>query len=128
MNTTYLGYQYTVDFYGCDASKINSKNFVEKTLLEAASLMQLTVVNTTIHEFSPIGISGVVVIEESHIAIHTWPEYEYVAIDIFTCNDSYDLQNGIAFLTDAFNAQKVTKQDSTRGSMKEILKIRLHND
>jgi S-adenosylmethionine decarboxylase len=117
---THLGYQKTIDFYGCDTTKINSCKFIESTLLKAAHLMDLTVVNATIHEFSPIGISGVVVIEESHIAIHTWPEYDYVAIDIFTCNDAYDLDKGILFLKESFGAQRLEEQNISRGDFKEI--------
>ena len=73
MKSSHLGYQKTIDYYGCSSKKINTCEYVESALLKATQLMKLTVVNTTIHEFSPIGISGVIVIEESHIAIHTWP-------------------------------------------------------
>lgn len=118
--STHLGYQKTIDFYGCSSIKINSCNFVENTLLKAAQLMQLTVVNATIHKFSPIGVSGVIVIEESHIAIHTWPEHDYVAIDIFTCNDSYHLEKGILFLKEAFEAYKLEEKDITRGNLNQI--------
>lgn len=117
---SHLGYQKTIDFYGCCSIKINSCEFIETTLLDAALLMNLTVVNTTIHEFSPVGVSGVVVIEESHIAIHTWPEYDYVAIDIFTCNNSYDLDKGILFLKESFKAQRLKEINITRGDFKEI--------
>lgn len=120
----HLGYQKTIDFYGCCSTKINSRELIETTLLKAAQLMQLTVVNATIHEFSPIGISGVIVIEESHIAIHTWPEYHYVAIDIFTCNESYDLDKGILFLKTAFEAQRLEEKNITRGDLKKIVALK----
>jgi S-adenosylmethionine decarboxylase len=116
----HLGYQKTIDFYGCSTEKINSCNYVETKLLEAARLMQLTVVNATIHKFSPIGVSGVIVIEESHIAIHTWPEHHYVALDIFTCNSSYELEKGIDFLTQAFEAQKIEEKDIVRGDLNQV--------
>lgn len=116
----HLGYQKTVDFYGCSKEKINSCTYVENTLLEAARLMKLTVVNATIHKFSPIGVSGVIVIEESHIAIHTWPEHHYVAVDIFTCNSSYELEKGILFLTQAFEAEKREENDIARGDLNQV--------
>lgn len=120
MNNTHLGYQKTIDFYGCDPEKINSRDFIEHTLLKAADMMELTVINTTIHEFSPIGISGVIVIQESHIAIHTWPEHCYVALDIFTCNQSYSLASGILWLKEAFGATHYEEEDSKRGALKRI--------
>ncbi|MEP0263134.1 adenosylmethionine decarboxylase [Dokdonia sp.] len=120
MNKTHLGYQKTIDFYGCDPEKINSKDFIEQALLKAASIMNLTVINTTIHEFSPIGISGVIVIQESHIAIHTWPEHSYVALDVFTCNQSYSLESGMEWLKNAFKATHYIEEDIKRGALERI--------
>lgn len=120
MKPTHLGYQTTIDFYNCKNQDINTCDFIEKTLLEAAKIIGLTVVNTTIHEFSPIGISGVIVIEESHIAIHTWPEHNYVAIDFFTCNNSFSLTNGVNWLKEQFNASHFTSKDFTRGNLDTI--------
>jgi len=123
----FLGFQTKVDFYGCDSEKINSPEFIEKTLLSAATLMNLSVVQSTIHEFSPIGISGVLVIEESHIAIHTWPEYNYVAIDFFTCNKSYLLKEGILWLKEQFSALKIEIKNDNRGNL-EITKQYSHTN
>lgn len=120
MAIPYLGYQKTIDFYGCTASIINSVIQIEESLIKAAQLMQLSIVNVTIHEFAPIGVSGVVVIEESHIAIHTWPEHHYVAIDIFTCNDAYELEEGIKFLKEIFKAQEIVVKDMVRGDLQKI--------
>ncbi|MEE9348545.1 MAG: adenosylmethionine decarboxylase [Flavobacteriaceae bacterium] len=118
-----LGFQTTIDFYGCNKDKINSRDFIEKTLLTAAKKMNLTVVNTTIHEFSPIGISGVIVIEESHIAIHTWPEHNYVALDFFTCGKTVELSEGISWLTGIFSATKVITSSGKRGDMSMVEKF-----
>ena len=115
-----LGYQTTVDFYDCDASVINSVVFITDILEKAANIMQLSVVNTTIHEFSPIGISGVIVIKESHIAIHTWPEHNYVALDFFTCNKSFDLDEGIQWIQQQFKAERLEKNSSQRGFLDKI--------
>lgn len=120
MKKTHVGFQKTLDFYGCNNTLINSCEFIEKTLLEATKLMRLTIVNATIHSFSPIGVSGVIVIQESHIAIHTWPEHNYASIDIFTCNDRYNLENGIAHIQKAFQANHLEEQDLARGSLASI--------
>lgn len=110
-----LGYQTTVDFYECDAEVINTVESITLILEKAAEIMKLSVVNTTIHEFSPIGISGVIVIKESHIAIHTWPEHNYVALDFFTCNKSFDLERGITWVQQQFKAKRLEKNSSQRG-------------
>lgn len=125
MEKQHLGYQKTIDFYACDAQSIDDCAYIERTLLEAARIMNLTVVNATIHEFMPIGVSGVIVIEESHIAIHTWPEHEYVAIDIFMCSPYNTLAAGIAFLKDAFKASRVETKEILRGSLREIKKTNI---
>lgn len=117
---TFLGHQTTIDFYNCKNTEIDSCNFIEETLLKAAKLIGLTVVNTTIHKFSPIGVSGVIVIEESHIAVHTWPEHNYVAIDFFTCNNSFNLSEGINWLKEQFIAENFTTEEFKRGSLKKI--------
>lgn len=112
-----LGNQTNVEFYGCAADIINSATLVENILLETAELINLTVVNTTIHTFSPIGVSGVIVIEESHIAIHTWPEHNYVAIDFFTCNKTYEIDKAIDFLFTKFKATAKESLQLKRGKM-----------
>lgn len=118
--STFLGHQTTVDFYGCKSEKISSCKFIEDTLLKAAKLLNLTVVNTTIHSFSPIGVSGVIVIKESHIAIHTWPEHNYIAIDFFTCNKSFNLNFGLEWLKQEFKAENLSVKEIKRGDLKEI--------
>ncbi len=115
-----LGYQTTIDFYDCNATVINSVHSIKNILEKAANIMQLSIVNTTIHEFSPIGISGVIVIKESHIAIHTWPEHNYVALDFFTCNKSFDLEEGISWIQAQFKSKRIEKNSSQRGFLDTI--------
>lgn len=128
MKNPYLGYQKTIDFYNCDSHIINDCNIIESILLEAARIMELTVVKTTIHSFSPIGVSGVVVIQESHIAIHTWPEYNYVAIDIFTCSPEHSLDEGILFLQERFKAKRIIQKEILRGELNLIKKNSYNNE
>jgi len=118
-----LGFQTTIDFYGCNTSKINATNFIEEVLVKAAKMMNLTVVKSIIHSFSPIGVSGVVVIKESHLAIHTWPEYNYVALDFFTCNQSYELNDGIEWLKKMFEAEKMEISSEKRGNINKALQF-----
>ncbi len=119
---SYLGNQTLVELYGCPAVLINDKVLVEKLLLEVTEIIGLTVVNSTIHHFSPIGVSGVVVIKESHISIHTWPEYNYVALDFFTYQ-KYEVQEGINYLSSKLKAAEVKIKKITRGSVRTITKV-----
>ena len=59
-------------------------------MVEAAEAARATIVKSVFHTFNPWGVSGVIVIEESHLTIHTWPEYKYAAVDLFTCGDMLD--------------------------------------
>ena len=116
----YLGYQTLVELYGCDANLIDNENIVERILLELTELVGFTVVKSVIHHFSPIGVSGVIVIQESHISIHTWPEYNYVAIDFFTCNKRYNIDDSISFMVKEFKASHSEIKEIKRGSLEEI--------
>ncbi|MGD8353834.1 MAG: adenosylmethionine decarboxylase [Pseudomonadota bacterium] len=82
---TSLGRHILVEFYDCDREALNDLNLVETSMKEAAVAAGSTIVDSVFRRFAPHGISGVVVIAESHLAIHTWPEYGYAAVDLFTC-------------------------------------------
>ena len=110
-----LGYQTLVEFYGCDTAIINDTQLMEQLLLKSAELAGLTVVEVIVHHFSPIGVSGVVVVKESHISVHTWPEYGYVALDFFTCNSAYSLTEAIHYLTNELKATSIEKKTLIRG-------------
>ncbi len=75
------------EFHGCDATTLNSVADVERTMRAAAEAAQATVVQSSFHKFGPHGVSGVLVLAESHLSVHTWPERNYAATDIYTCGD-----------------------------------------
>ena len=79
-----LGRHLLLELFDCDTDAINNVEGVKGALIEAAKRAQATIVDVVFHEFNPFGVSGVVVIAESHLSIHTWPEYRYAAVDIFT--------------------------------------------
>lgn len=79
-----------VELNQCDASLLERIGFVRKSLVGAVQEGGGTIVKTLFHEFSPWGVSGVVVITESHVTIHTWPEHRYAAVDIFSCSPKLD--------------------------------------
>jgi spermidine synthase len=109
-----LGKQIIAEYYACPAELLSDVSFVENMLLQAADEMQATVITSAFHHFSPMGVSGVVVIQESHIAIHTWPEYGYAAIDIFTCGTELQPLMGYNYMMKQLQAGN--------GSMMELLR------
>ena len=75
------------------------------------------VVDVAFRKFEPYGVSGVVVISESHLAIHTWPEYGYAAIDLFTCGDKADPWKAFEYLLDYFKPKRITTMEIKRGNL-----------
>jgi len=82
-----LGTHILLEMAGCSSRLLDDTESVAAALLNAAQDAQTTVLGSSFHKFSPQGVSGVVVIAESHISIHTWPEFGYAAVDVFTCGD-----------------------------------------
>src|SRR5262249_52699959 len=83
--------------------------------VEAAKRAQATIVDVVFHEFNPFGISGVVVIAESHLAIHTWPEYRYAAVDVFSCGESLQPQVAVDYLVEQLGADRASVVELQRG-------------
>lgn len=110
-----LGRQILVEFYDCDESKINDVSYIENSLIQATKASKATIISHNFHKFSPYGVSGVVVIAESHVAIHTWPEYNYCAVDIFTCGDTIDPWVIQEHLKDYFESKNVSSMEMKRG-------------
>ncbi len=82
-----LGTHLIAELFNCNEFHINDVKKVEEVMMAAAELSSATIIKPFFHKFSPYGISGVIIIAESHFTIHTWPEYGYAAVDIFTCGD-----------------------------------------
>ncbi len=112
-----LGRHILAEFYDCDTTAINDVRIVEETLLHAAVKAGATVIGSSFHLFEPHGVSGVVVISESHLAIHSWPEYAYAAVDIFTCGEDVDPMVAFEYLKVHFRTQNATYQVVQRGQL-----------
>lgn len=110
-----LGKQILVEFYRCNGDILKNTKQIENYMVAACNLAKATVVSNTFHEFSPYGVSGVVVIAESHVAIHTWPEYSYAAVDIFTCGDTIDPWVIYKFLEEKFESAQSSMMELKRG-------------
>lgn len=112
-----LGKHLIVELYGCSFERTNDPVEVEETLIQAVNLSNATIVKPVFHHFAPHGVSGVVVIAESHFTIHTWPEYGYCALDIFTCGDQIDSDASLRFLKQAFQAHNMSVMEVQRGML-----------
>lgn len=112
-----LGRHILVEFYDCSPELMNDVIHIENSMVAAAETAGATVINSTFHHFSPYGVSGVVVIQESHLAIHTWPEYGYAAVDLFTCGDSVDPWVSYSYLKEAFQSGHGSSMELRRGQL-----------
>jgi S-adenosylmethionine decarboxylase proenzyme len=120
-----LGIALSVEFYDCNRTIINDVQRVEQLMKEAALEAKATIVESVFHMFNPFGVSGVVVIAESHLAIHTWPEYGYAAIDIFTCGTTIDPWVACEYLKAKFEAGHYEASEFRRGYVDSIAKYTL---
>jgi S-adenosylmethionine decarboxylase len=111
-----LGRHLLIELFDCDLDAINNLDAVKATLIEAAKRAQATIVDVVFHEFNPYGISGVVVIAESHLSIHTWPEYRYAAVDIFSCGDILQPEVAANYLVEQFGAERTSIVEMQRGT------------
>ena len=84
-----VGKHAILDLYGCDSSDLENVEIIQKTLKEAAVLAKATIISSHFHSFGEgMGITGVVILAESHISIHTWNEHQYAAVDVFMCGNA----------------------------------------
>ena len=117
---TALGSHALADYYQCQPEVLNDPVQLEKWMIEATEKVGAEVVSSHFHTYSPVGISGIVVIKESHFALHTWPEHSYAAVDFFTCRPGMDIEPAYLFLKDRFGSIKSKLQVLPRGSHEMI--------
>lgn len=110
-----LGTHLLVELKDCNPSILQSLEEVRDALVSAAREAKATIIDISFHEFSPFGISGMVVIAESHLSIHTWPEYSYAAVDIFTCGDTIKPDRAASYLIKRFESKNPSVVEMKRG-------------
>jgi len=104
-----------VELRECEPEILRSLEKVRSIMVSAAKDAKATIVDVSFHEFNPFGISGVVVIAESHLTIHTWPEYNYAAVDIFTCGDIIKPEVAASYLIREFGCKNPSIVEMKRG-------------
>jgi S-adenosylmethionine decarboxylase len=113
-----LGKHLLVELYGCDPALLDDAEFVKAQCVAAAEAMGARVVVAHAHRFQPVGVSVVVVLAESHLALHTWPEHEAASMDIFICKPAMDPRRATAVMAQNLRASSVADMEIARGDLR----------
>lgn len=114
-----LGRHIVAEFYGCDEGKLTDCRLMEELLVKAAREAGLTIVDSKTHNFIP-GVTSLVIVGESHLAVHTWPEYSYVAVDIFVCGNK-DPWKAYRVIYELLKPEKVSVIELRRGILAGVV-------
>ena len=117
MSSEALGRHILVEYYDCNEDILKDVDKIEQSMINAAKESNATIIESVFHQFNPWGVSGAVIISESHLTIHTWPEYSYAAVDFFTCGD-IDCDTGIDLLKQLLKSKKYEVKKILRGQFK----------
>lgn len=116
----FLGKHVLLELYGCPSNDLDDDKYIEFSMIQAAIMAGATVVTRAFHRFSPQGVTGVVVLQESHISIHTWPEKGYAAIDCYTCGDHCSPEKAAEVMIANLKADQHSITILNRGDEEEI--------
>lgn len=117
-----LGSHLLIELYGCDHGALETEMVVGEAMRTAAVESKATVVEQSFHEFKPYGVSGAVIIQESHYTIHTWPEHGYAAVDLFYCGGTVLVHRAVDVLRDRFKPSRIKFLVVRRGLEGEVAK------
>ncbi len=113
----YAGVHLLAEFW--NTKKITNSKEIEHILISAAKAANTKPLKVTVYNFKPQGLTGVILLAESHISIHTWPEINYIAIDIFTCGKKSSPRKALLYLKKIFKPQKLEIKEVLRGEIKD---------
>ena len=120
MKLEQLGRHILVEYYNCDKEILKDHKIIEEYMREAAIRSKATIVTSCFHRFNPWGVSGAVIIQESHLTIHTWPEYGYASVDLYTCGDTINPWDAFDYLEDVLGAERSESTEIARGMVEKI--------
>ena len=115
-----LGSHLLIELYGCIEEALRHEGQVGDAMRKAAINSKATVVAQSFHEFKPFGVSGAVIIQESHYTIHTWPEHRYAAVDLFYCGGSVQVHRAVEVLQQEFQPERIRFLVIRRGLQSEV--------
>ena len=110
-----LGRHLLVELQDCNREVLNDLSYLREAMISAAVNCGAVVLGDSFHHFSPQGVSGVVVIAESHLSIHTWPEFGYAAVDIFTCGTTVQPEKAAETVVEKLGAKTHYTREIQRG-------------
>jgi len=114
-----LGKHLLLELKDCNSELLNDVGYLKNTISEVAVQIGATIIKDSFYQFTPQGVSGVIIIAESHISIHTWPEYNYAAVDIFTCGEVIEPKNAVKPLAEKLKARSTSYIELRRGVLLE---------
>jgi S-adenosylmethionine decarboxylase len=117
-----LGSHLLVELFDCDGEELKLSHQVGSVMHEAAEESKATVVTESFHEFKPYGVSGAVIIQESHYTIHTWPEHGYAAVDLFYCGGTVHVHKAVDVLKERFKPERMKFLVVRRGIQSEVVR------
>ncbi|RLG81517.1 MAG: adenosylmethionine decarboxylase [Thermoprotei archaeon] len=108
-----VGHHYYGELYGCNPEKLSDPVYIENIIREAACIGNFTLLDVKVWKISP-GISAIGIVLESHISIHTWPEYEFATVDVYTCGDRSNPRDAFMYIVEALEAKYYNLRYSDR--------------
>ena len=115
-----LGTHLLLDLKDCNPKLLDDISYIKQAMIGAADEAGATIVGETFHKFDPIGVTGIIAIAESHLCIHTWPEYGYAAVDIFTCGQGFRPQKAADLLIESLQSMQPSITEIQRGLISEL--------
>lgn len=110
-----IGYHYLVEASGCDYKILGDLDKIKEIMFNAAKIGKMDVKTVYFYKFSPSGVSGILVVSESHLSIHTWPENQYAAIDIFICGKESEPEKALDFIVSSLKSNYAHVTEVERG-------------
>lgn len=114
-----IGRHLILELWGCDTHQINSIETIERAITETIEACGATLLDLRVYPFTPQGVTGVAILSESHLMIHTWPEHGYAAVDVFTCGMHTDPSKAVPVLRRHFLPERVQVMEMNRGIITE---------
>jgi S-adenosylmethionine decarboxylase proenzyme len=115
-----VGKHILVDIFNCNSKLLEKVDFIADTMHTAAKKSGATIVGKYFKQFEPYGVSGVIIIAESHISIHTWPEHGLVSVDYFSCSDDVNINAAINHIKEKLEGRNIKSFEVKRGEMSAI--------
>ena len=110
-----LGRHLLVEYAECRNNRLDDEQYLEQVMQEAVRRSGATIVKSVFHRYAPQGVSGVIVIAESHMSIHTWPEYNYASVDFFTCGQTVDPYRAYEYVREQLDSRNSKVTEEKRG-------------